>query len=299
MKNAESYVVPGGRLNGAIPRVKEFFSAIGSNPRMLIGSAVILLFILTALFAPLISPQDPLKMNLRNKYKPPSVDHLLGTDVNGRDILSRLIWGTRISLYTALGSVAVGMAIGFLLGVSAGYFGGRVDMILGRVIDIMLAFPSFVLAIVIMATMGRGLVNMTLAIGVSISPQLARLVRGVALYVKENQFVEAAKSFGISEWRIIARHILPHSLTPVVVYCTLSLGTAVLIEAGLSFLGLGIAPPTPTWGKMVDEGRYVIRTLPWFSTSAGVFIMLLVLGFNLLGDGLRDHLDPRLRGGVQ
>lgn len=290
---------PGRPLQGLLLRLKALLAVLIPSPRIMVGSSIVLVFILLAILAPLIAPYDPLKINLRNKYKPPSAAHWLGTDVHGRDILSRLIWGTRISLQTALGSVAIGMVIGILIGVSAGYFGGRVDSILGRILDIMLAFPSFVLSLVIIAALGRGLFNMILAIGFSITPQLARLVRAVALYVKENQFVEASKSFAISEWRIILRHILPHSLTPIVVYCTLSLGTAVLIEAALSFLGLGIPPPTPSWGKMVDEGRYVLRFLPWFSTAAGGFIMLLVMGFNLLGDGLRDHLDPRLRGGVQ
>jgi peptide/nickel transport system permease protein len=286
-------------INTILLWFNEIRSVMISSPRIMIGSTLIIIFILMAVLAPVISPYDPLKMNLRNKYQPPSSTYLLGTDVLGRDILSRIIWGTRISLQTALGSVAIGMIVGIMLGISAGYFGGTVDAILGRVLDVMLAFPSFVLSIVIVASLGRGLLNMILAIGISISPQLARLVRGVALYVKENQFVEASKSFAISDWRIIFRHIFPHTLTPVVVYCTLSLGTAVLIEAALSFLGLGLSPPTPSWGKMVDEGRYVLRSLPWFSTSAGGFIMVVVLGFNLLGDGLRDHLDPRLRGGVQ
>jgi peptide/nickel transport system permease protein len=288
-----------GRPPSLAVRLTKALSEVKSSPRLIIGITIIVGFFLISLAAPVVSPYNPIKIDLRAKYQPPSHAHLLGTDKMGRDILSRLLWGTRISLYTALGSVAIGIAIGTTLGVSAGYFGGKVDSVIGRCTDIMLAFPTFVLAIIIMAAMGRGILNMIMAIGVSLSPQLARLVRGVTLYVKENQFVEAARSLGLGPWRIIMRHILPHSMTPVVVYSTLSLGTAVLIEAGLSFLGLGVAPPTPSWGKMVDDGRYVLRNLPWFVTSAGALIMILVLGFNLLGDGLRDHLDPRLRGEVK
>jgi peptide/nickel transport system permease protein len=271
---------------------------IYSRPRILIGLIIVVVFILMAILAPLIAPYDPLKTDLSKKYKPPSSTHLLGTDKLGRDILSRLIYGSRISLLTMI-SVGIGMVIGVILGILAGYFRGRVDTVISRLVDIMLAFPSFVLAIVIMAALGRGLLNMTIAIGISISPQLARLARGVTLYVRENQFVEAAKSFGLGDGYIIWRHILPHTLTPVVVYCTVALGTAVLTEAALSFLGLGLPPPAPSWGQMVFEGKYVLRTMPSFSTCAGIFIMLLVLGCNLLGDGLRDLLDPRIRGAVQ
>lgn len=276
---------------------KEILMVMKRSPRIIVGLGIIIVFLVMAIFAPFLSHYDPIKLDLNNIYLSPSLDHPLGTDKIGRDILTRLIWGSRISLYTATLSLVVGLAIGVTLGVLAGYFGGVIDHIIGRGLDIMLAFPSFVLAIALMATLGKGLINMCIAIGITLSPQLARLVRGVTFYIKENQFVEAAKSFGLAEWRIIFRHILPHSLTPVVVYCTLSLGTAVIIEAGLSFLGLGIAPPTPSWGNMVNDGRYVLRNYPWLSLSAGFFIMLLVLGFNLFGDGLRDQLDPRVRGG--
>lgn len=286
-------------LEEELRKHKEFLVFFRRSPRIKIGLTFILIFSFMAVFAPWISPYDPVELDLMKKYLPPSLEYPLGTDVAGRDILSRLIWGSRISLCTAVLSVAIGLSIGVLLGVTAGYFGNKVDTLISRIVDVLLAFPAFILALAFMAAMGRGLLNMSIAIGIAISPQLTRLVRGVAMYVRENQFVEAAKSFGIGEWRIIFRHIIPHCLTPVVVYSTLSLGSAVLIEAGLSFLGLGIPPPTPSWGNMIDEGRYVLRDLPWFSTSVGLCIMALVLGFNLLGDGLRDLLDPRLRGELQ
>lgn len=262
--------------------------------RILIGTGVILFFLACAVLAPFISPYDPLKMDLRAIYKPPSAKHFLGTDSVGRDILSRLIWGTRISLTTAACSVSIGLMLGISLGTTAGYFGGWVDMLISRLIDIMLSLPSFIIAIALMGSLGRGITNMIIAIGLAQTPRIARVVRSAALTVKENQFVEAAHSFGYGELRIIFTHIIPHTLTPVVVYATLILGSSVMIEAGLSFLGLGISPPTPSWGVMVSAGALVLRDLPWYATSAGLLIMLLVLGFNTLGDGLRDKLDPKL-----
>lgn len=274
------------------------FKLIRFNPRIIIGVAIIACFMFCALLAPWISPYDPIKIDLRAKYKPPSADHLLGTDYVGRDVLSRLIWGTRVSLLTAILAIGFAAVFGLLLGVSSGYFGGVTDMIISRFVDIMLALPAFIMAIILMGVLGRGFANMILAIGVGMSPRIARVVRGAALKIKENEFVEAARAFGYGDWRIIFRHIIPHCMTPVVVYATLLLGSAVMLEAGLSFLGLGIAPPAASWGLMVTEGADVMRNLPWIVSAAGFCIVLLVLGFNLLGDGFRDHLDPRLRGEV-
>lgn len=281
------------------PGYRDTLLIIRRNPRIAIGTFIIVFFFFCSVLAPWISPYNPIKVNLRVKYQPPSAEYRLGTDYIGRDILSRLIWGSRVSLCTAVFSVGLAVVIGLFLGVTAGYYGGKVDIVLSRFVDIMLALPAFIMAIALMGVLGRGLANMTIAIGVAMAPRIARLVRGAALTVKETQFVASAKSFGYADWRIIFRHIIPHSLTPMVVYATLSMGSAVMIEAGLSFLGLGIPQPTPTWGQMVSEGANVIRTLPWFSTSAGFMIMILVLGFNMLGDGLRDQLDPRLRGEVR
>ena len=275
-----------------------FIYLIRINPRIIIGVAILLGFVLCALLAPWISPYDPIKIDLRVKYKPPSAKHLLGTDYVGRDVLSRLIWGTRVSLLTSILAIGFAAVFGLLLGVSSGYFGGVTDMIISRFVDIMLALPAFIMAIILMGVLGRGFTNMILAIGVGMSPRIARVVRGAALKIKENEFVEAARTFGYGDWRIIFRHIIPHCMTPVVVYATLLLGSAVMLEAGLSFLGLGIAPPAASWGLMVTEGADVMRNLPWIVSAAGFCIVLLVLGFNLLGDGLRDQLDPRLRGEV-
>lgn len=287
------------REAGFFRRHQDPLRLIRRSPRMMFCLIVLLFFLICAIFASWISPYDTLKVNLRARYQPPSLTYLLGTDYSGRDILSRLIWGSRISLLTALFSVTLGVIIGVFLGVTAGYFGGKIDIVISRFIDIMLTLPSFIMAIALMGMFGRGLVNLILAIGVALSPRIARLVRGSALTIKENQFVEAAKSFGYSDWRIILRHIIPHALTPLIVYATFSLGTAVMIEAGLSFLGIGIPPPAPSLGQMVAAGGIVIRDLPWYSISSGLFIVLLILGFNMLGDGLRDQLDPRLRGEVR
>lgn len=276
----------------------EFLLLMRTSPRIVIGLVIILGFIFSAALAPCITAYHPTQIDLRAKYEHPSTSHLLGTDYLGRDVFSRMVWGARISLLTAITAIAIAAVFGMLLGVSAGYFGGRTDIVISRLVDIMLALPAFIMAIILMGVMGRGLTNMILAIGVGMSPRIARVVRGAALRIKENEFVDAARSFGYGDWRIIFRHVIPHCLTPVVVYSTLLLGSAVMLEAGLSFLGLGIAPPTPSWGLMVTEGADVMRSLPWIVTTAGLCVVLLVLGFNLLGDGLRDHLDPRLRGEI-
>jgi peptide/nickel transport system permease protein len=260
-----------------------------------IGLFIILACLFSAVFAPWISPYDPIKINLRIKYQPPSAQHLLGTDNVGRDVLSRLIWGSRVSLLTSVLSISFAVVIGAFLGLTAGFFGGKTDAIISRFNDILLALPAFIVAIILMGVLGRGLVNMILAIGVGMAPRITRVVRGSAMSVKVNDFVEAARSFGFGGWRIIFRHILPHCLTPMVVYATLLLGSAVMLEAGLSFLGLGVAPPTPSWGQIVTEGADIMRELPWIVTTSGLLIVILVLAFNLLGDGLRDQLDPRIR----
>ena len=274
----------------------ETVRVIRRSPRIAIGLSMVLVFLLVALLAPWISPYDPIKINLRAKYTSPSPKYLLGTDNVGRDVLSRLIWGTRVSLATAILSIVFAVIMGGLIGVTAGFFGGKLDTFLCGFVDILLALPAFILAIILMGVLGRGFMSMIFSIGIGMAPRIARLVRGSTLVVKEREFVEAAKSIGYGDWRIICRHILPHCLTPVVVYSTVLLGSAVMLEAGLSFLGLGMAPPTPSWGQMVTEGAAVMRTLPWIVTTAGSLIVILVLAFNLLGDGLRDQLDPSLRG---
>jgi len=280
-------------------RIKQRFSRIVTvlrkYPRIPVAIVLLSVFLVCAVLAPWISPYDPIKIDLLATYAKPSAEHFLGTDYIGRDVFSRLIWGSRSTLYSAILSILFATIIGTLLGTTAGFFGGYVDTVIGRFVDILLTLPAFIIAIVLMGVLGRGLINMVVAIGIGMSPRIARVARGASLSVKGREYVEAARSYGCSNARILFWHVIPHCLTPIFVYATLSLGSAVMLESGLSFLGLGVPPPTPTWGKTISEGVDVLRTMPWISTVAGGCIMLLVLGFNLLGDGLRDALDPRTR----
>ncbi len=260
----------------------------------LVGIGAIGVFLLGALLAPLLAPHDPLEPHYERRLQPPSRTFPLGTDSFGRDILSRLLYGSRISL--TVGAIAVGLSslLGVPLGLVAGFFGRRVDNTIMRVIDIWLAFPGLLLAIGIVAALGTGLQNVMLAIGIASVPGLTRLVRGSVLSVKEELYVEAARAVGGSDWHIIWLHVLPNVLAPVIVLVTLRLATAILTGVGLSFLGLGVQPPAPEWGAMVAEGRAYLREAWWVSTYPGAATFFAVMGFNLLGDGLRDTFDPRL-----
>jgi len=247
-----------------------------------------------AIFAPLIAPYDPLKANLSEIIQPPSRSHLLGTDELGRDILSRIIYGARISLTIGLVSMGIGLLGGVPLGILGAYYGRWVDLVVMRFVDILLSFPAILLAIVIVSVLGPGLYNAMIAVGVAQLPIYARLARAVVLSLKEKEFIEAAKSLGESDLRIILRHITPNSLTPIIVQATLMIASAILSAAALGFLGLGAQPPTPEWGTMLSKGRLYLRVAPHITTFPGLAILITVLGFNLLGDGLRDALDPRM-----
>jgi len=260
-----------------------------------IGLSAVILLILTAIFAPYLAPYDPVEQELTRRTELPSADHLLGTDRLGRDILSRIIVGTRLSLTMAVVAVAIGTTSGVTAGLVSGYAGGIVDNVLMRLVDILLAFPLYILAIAIMAILGPSLVNMMIAVGISSFPRFARLSRGEVRRLISLEYIEACRALGIPTVRVLFHHILPNIANPVVVLATLRLGTAVLVESSLSFLGLGPPPPTPTWGLMVSDGLNVMRRAPFVSVFPGLAIMLLVLSFNLLGDGLRDALDPRTR----
>ncbi|MBI4278118.1 MAG: ABC transporter permease, partial [Armatimonadetes bacterium] len=227
--------------------------------------------------------------------QPPGGRYLLGTDQLGRDVLSRVIYGARISLAVGLLAVGLGASAGVAVGIVSGYAGGWFDHLLMRVVDILLAFPLYLLALTVMAILGSSLGNTILAVGIASFPAFARLTRGEALAIKRREFVDAARAIGASDPAIMRRHIFPNIVAPIIVMATLRVGQAILVEAGLSFLGLGIAPPTPSWGLMVNDGLALIWNAPWVATFPGLAIMLLVLGFNLVGDGLRDALDPRLR----
>lgn len=261
----------------------------------MLGLAIIAGIILLAIFASVASPADPLAIDYAHPAAPPgAAGHLLGTDAAGRDILARLIFGTRISLQVGIVAVGIATTIGTTVGLIAGYRGGAIDNVLMRTVDVFLAFPVIVLAIAIIAVLGPSLVNVIVALGLVAWTTYARVVRGQVLVLREQDFVQAARAMGTSDGRIIMRHILPNALAPIIVLATLGMATAIIAEAALSFLGLGVQPPTPSWGTMLNEGRAFLRTAPHISTFPGLAIMLTVLGFNFLGDGLRDALDPRL-----
>ena len=264
-------------------------------PRSLFADAMRRLFRNQLAIAPLIAPYDPIKQELIMRRRPPSQEHWFGRDDLGRDILSRIIFGARLSLQVGVLSVGFAIVIGALIGASTGFLGGWVDNIAMRLMDIMLAFPSLLLAIAIVSILGPGLINMLYAIGIVSIPAYARIARASVLVVKEQDYVLAARAIGVPPARLLFRNILPNCLTPLIVQGTLGIGTAILDAAGLSFLGLGAQPPKPEWGAMLGQGRYSMFTAPHIVIYPGVAIMLTVLGFNLLGDGLRDALDPKLQ----
>jgi ABC-type dipeptide/oligopeptide/nickel transport system permease subunit len=263
------------------------------NPGAALGLFGVIAFVLIGIIAPFVSPFDPNKQNLRAIFRPPSKEHPFGTDQFGRDILSRILWGARTSLIVATSAIALAMVLGALTGVSVGYRGGWTDEAVMRFVDVLLTFPDIFLAIIVTAVVPPGLGTTVLAIAVYNLPQFIRVARAAALSVRENAFVEAARASGASSAYIILHHILPNSLAPIVVLATLRTAASILTAAGLSFLGLGVQPPTPEWGTMISEARVYIVTAPWTSLFPGLAIFLTVLSFNLLGDGINDALNPR------
>ncbi|MDI6638850.1 MAG: ABC transporter permease [Bacillota bacterium] len=265
------------------------------NRSAVAGGVLVLALAIVALAAPLLAPYDPLAPSLEDRLSPPSAAHWLGTDDLGRDILSRIIFGARVSLQVGILAVALALVAGTFLGIIAGYYGGFLDNLIMRIMDVMLAFPSVLLAIAIVAIMGPSLGNAMIAIGIVSIPVYARIVRSSTLQVKASEYVEAARALGGSDVRIIFRHVLPNCMAPLIVQASLGIATAILDAAGLSFLGLGAQPPTPEWGAMLSGGRAFLRIAPWVTAFPGIAIVLLVMGFNMFGDGLRDALDPRLK----
>jgi len=259
------------------------------------GLAIIIILLVIAIFAPFLAPYDPFEQDILARYDSPSSKHLLGTDEMGRDILSRIIFGSRISLQVGLISVALALVLGVSAGVLAGFYGGKIDMAIMRFMDIMLAFPSILLAIGIVAILGPRLQNAMLAIGIINVPRFARIVRSSVLSIKETEYISAARALGAGDLRIIFKHLLPNAMAPLIVQTTLSIATAILEAAALSFLGLGAQPPSPEWGAMLSDARSSLQKAPWVATFPGLAIVFGVLGFNLLGDGLRDALDPKMK----
>jgi ABC-type dipeptide/oligopeptide/nickel transport system permease subunit len=266
------------------------------NPRVLLGGAVVVLLILVALLAPAIVPYDPIDVDPGQSLEAPSFKHWLGTDDLGRDVMSRVAMGSRVSLSVGMISVVIGLVVGVSLGLAAGYFGGAVDLVAMRIIDALLAFPALLLAISITAALGPQIWNAMIAIGVVAIPAYTRLTRAQVLSVREREYVTATRALGASSWRIVLRHILPNISNSLVVQASLSTAFAILAEASLSFLGLGAQPPTPSWGQDINYSqRYLTNMLWWMSAGPGIAIFLAVLSFNFLGDALRDALDPHLR----
>ncbi len=263
------------------------------NRLAIIGIFIVAAYIFVAIFAPLISPMDPLKQNLSDKRIPPNKTHLLGTDQFGRDILSRILYGTQYALLVSSMSILLSLVFGTLFGLIAGYFGGAIDEVIMRIMDIFLAFPYLLLAILIVSALGPGIWNTILAIGIWGVPIFARQARGAVIAIRDREFIQAARAIGTPGIRIMAIHLFPNIIPPIVVYAALYMGYAILMESALTFLGLGIQPPTPSWAEMIASGRNYVVVAPHIATIPGLAIMLATLGFNLLGDGLRDALDPR------
>lgn len=280
--------------NTFFKRFKNFMGLLTSNRAALIGLIIIILLIFVSLFGKFLMPYDPYTGELSNSLQTPSSTHFFGTDEQGRDIFSRVIDGTKISLRVGIISVAIALSIGTILGSICGYFGGKLDMFLMRILDIIQAFPSLLLAIAFMSALGKGLDKAVIAISIVTIPEYARIVRGCVLSVRDSEYVQAAKAIGNSELVIIFKHVLPNILSPIIVRATLGISSAILDTAALGFLGLGVQPPLAEWGTMLGSGRSYFYNAPYIILFPGLAITLTVLAFNLFGDGLRDALDPKL-----
>ncbi|HEY5501159.1 MAG TPA: ABC transporter permease [Candidatus Humimicrobiaceae bacterium] len=274
---------------------KDAWKRLLRNKLALVGLAIVILMAVIAIFSPFIAPYNPNDRIKEISQKGPSLQHWFGTDILGRDIFSRVIYGTRISMLVGVVAVAISLAIGLFLGALSGFFGGVSDAVIMRIADIFFAFPYILGAIVIMTVLGPGVLNVFIAIGILGWSSVARLFRSSILSIKEKEYIEAARALGASNSRIIIKHIFPNSFAPIIVYSTMNVGTAIIVEAALSFLGLGVQPPTPSWGKMLSESLSYINTSPWMMFFPGLAILITCLGFVLLGDGLRDAFDPKLK----
>lgn len=281
------------------PRVREsrrFFRVFLSRGVVVFGLIVVILFVVTALFGPLFAPYDPVKIKPVERLQSPNAQHWLGTDEFGRDMLSRLIHGAGNSLMVGVVALGIAAGIGIIAGMIAGYLGGWAYAIIMRIVDALMSFPMILLALIIAGLLGQGLGNVMIALGIALIPAYARLMCGQVMSIRENDYIMAGRAMGVSHWRQMFRHILPNAFPPLIVLVTMQIGAAILAEAGLSYLGIGITPPDPSWGAMVNDGFSFLLTNPLLSFIPGVAIMLVVFAFSMVGDGLRDALDPRLRG---
>ena len=282
--------------SGPLERLADFWRVLRRSTLAMAGLAIIGVLVLLAIFGPAIAPYDPNDLDVRSRSLPPSLAHPFGTDDRGRDVLSRVLYGARTSLQVAVIAVGISATAGVTLGAISGYVGGWLDEAIMRFTDVLFAFPAILLAIAIMGVLGPSVTNAMIAIGIVYTPIFARITRGSVLVVRNEVFVDAARSTGAGDPRIVGRHIMPNVVAPIIVETTLSLAFAILAEAALSFLGLGTPPPAPSWGRMLSEGRNYMQDAPWMGLFPGLAIVLTVMGFNFLGDGLRDALDPRLKG---
>ncbi|ETP67239.1 ABC transporter permease [Planococcus glaciei] len=272
-----------------------FFSVFLENKAAVVGGLIILFYIFIAVFAPVLAPYHPHDINLDNKLMPPSTEHWMGTDDKGRDILSRILYGSRLSMGVGFAAVIFGAFFGITLGLIAGYYGKWIDSVIMRCMDVLLAFPGILLALAIVSALGPSLINVTIAVGAFSVPLFARIVRGSTLEVKQLEYIDAIRSLGAKDGTIIFKHILPNIMSPIIVQGTLRVATAILSAAGLSFLGLGAQPPSSEWGTMLSSGRDFLFSAPYIAIFPGLAIAFLVLGFNIFGDGLRDAFDPRMK----
>ena len=270
-------------------------TAFNSNKTSWVGLVLFLLVCIAAILAPLLAPHDPLEQSILYRLKPPTAEYLMGTDYYGRDTLSRLIWGARISLTIVLLAICVAMIIGSLIGLVAGYFGGKTDIIIMQTMDVLLAFPSLILGLIVVAMLGPSITNLVIAISFTAIPPFARIARAPTMAIKEREFIEAGRALGYSDLRLMLGHILPNILPEILVMGSLWLATAIRVEASLAFIGLGVSPPTPTWGGMIREGFENILDSFWLALFPSIAILIVVFSLNLLGDGLRDAIDPKLR----
>ncbi len=277
----------------AVSQRQLFFRRLKQSKQAIVGLVIIGLLILIAIFAPWLAPQSPTQQNLMDQFIPPSSAHWFGTDEFGRDILSRIVHGARISLQVGMIAVGIAIVVGTAIGLLAGYYGGWFDMVSQRLIDVMLAFPGLLLALAIIAVLGTGIQNVMIAVGIGSIPSYARLVRAQVMSAKELDYVEAARSMGARDHRLLIKHIFPNVISSLIVLSSLGIAGAILSAAALSFIGLGAQPPMPEWGAMLSQGRDFLRDQWWITTFPGIFIAITVLGFNLVGDGLRDAFDPQ------
>ncbi|MET3617229.1 peptide/nickel transport system permease protein [Peptoniphilus olsenii] len=283
------------KKRGRFRNAKDVWIRMRRNKLAMVGLAIILFLFLVAIFADVIAPKGFAQQDLANQFSKPSSEHIFGTDELGRDIFSRLVYGSRISLKVGFISVGIALVVGTTIGAVTGYFGGKVDNILMRFIDILQSIPDTLLAIAILAALGPGLANLMIAVGIAAIPGYARIVRSSVLSIRDMEYIEAAKAAGSSNARIIFKHIIPNCLAPIIVQATLGVAYAILNAAGLSFIGLGLEPPTPEWGAMLSGGRSYIRDYPHMTIFPGFAIVITIFALNVLGDGLRDALDPKLK----